>query len=122
MVFESLDKALAAAGVGVTTVHEAVDIDFFKTVVLRDVAERIEMVERRVNATVAGKSHKMDGLAVVAGIGERIYDFRVGENRAVLACLVDFHKVLIDHATGTDIEVSHFRVAHLAVGKTDVFT
>ncbi len=31
-----------------------------------------------------------------------------------------FTKVLVDDAPGADIEVAHLRIAHLAVGQTDV--
>ena len=39
---------------------------------------------------------------------------------AALAGLVDLYEVLIDNASGTDVEVSNLGVAHLTVRKTNV--
>ena len=72
MGFELLDESFSAAGVGVTTVHEAVDIYFLESVFRGYVAESEEMGERRVDATVAGQAHEVDGLVMVAGIGESV--------------------------------------------------
>ena len=40
--------------------------------------------------------------------------------RAVRDCVSDAHEVLLDDAARADVQVSHLRVAHLALGQTDV--
>ena len=62
----------------------------------------------------------MELLAVLLGIRIGADDAFVLEDRTVLACAVDLHEVLVDNATGADVEVSHLRVAHLSVGQTYV--
>ena len=74
-----------------------------------------------MHATVGGQSHQVELFALLLGVAISGLHLRVLHDRAVLAGAVDFHKVLINNASGTYIEVSHFRVAHLSVGKTHVF-
>ena len=116
------DESLAALGVGVAAVHEAVyEGALGHAVFAGDVNEFEEVVERRVNAAVGGEAHEVDALAVFLGIGIGANDFGILENGTVGAGAVDFHQVLVDDAASTDIEVAHLRVAHLSVGQTDIF-
>jgi hypothetical protein len=52
MLLKFLDEAFAAAGVGVATVHEAMEKHFVEFIFGSDVAEGENMVERRVYAAV----------------------------------------------------------------------
>ena len=63
MGLDFLNEAFAGMGIGVTAVHEAVDIDFLEAIVLGYVAESEEMVERRVDASVGGEAHEVDRIA-----------------------------------------------------------
>ena len=114
-------KPLPERGVGVTAVHEAVEIYVLEVILLGDVAEREDMLERGVYAAVGCQAHEVHGLAGVLGVGECVLDFGILKDGTVGDGLVDFHEVLIDHAACADVEVSYFRVAHLAVGQADVF-
>ena len=51
---------------------------------------------------------------------ERCLDLGVLQDRIVAAGAVDLHQILVDHAAGADIEVPDLRIAHLAVGQSDV--
>ena len=118
-----LDEALAALGVGITTVHEAVDEGAFADAIfLGDVAELEEVFQRRVYATVGGQTHEVDTFAVLLGVGEGGNDFLVLQDAAVGTGAVDFYQILVNDASGADIEVSHFGVAHLSVGQAHVLT
>ncbi len=64
----------------------------------------------------------MYGLTAFLRIFEGADDFWIVQYGAVFDSLVDFYKILIDHAAGADVEVAYFGVAHLSVGKTYVFT
>ena len=74
-----------------------------------------------MHATVGAEAHEVQLLARLLGVGIGSLHLRVLHNRIVLAGAVDLHKVLIDNATGTDVQVTHLRVAHLSVGQTHVF-
>ena len=71
-------------------------------------------------ATGGGEAHEVELLAVVTGIAVSLHNLRVLEDVAALAGLVDLYEVLIDNASGTDVEVSHLGVTHLTVRKTNV--
>ena len=66
-----------------------------------------EMIERRVHTTIRGKSHEVELLIVLLGIGIGSLHLRIVFNGAILAGTVDFHQVLINNATSTDIEMPH---------------
>ena len=55
-------------------------------------------------------------LAVLFRIRKCLDDFGILQNRVVAAGAGDFHD-----APGTDIEVTHFGIAHLSLGQADVF-
>ena len=78
------------------------------------------MIERRVNAAITCQSHEMQLLAVLLSVSVCSHDLRILHDRAVLAGAVNLHEILIYDASGSDIEVSYLRVAHLSVGKTYV--
>ena len=115
------DESLSALRVSVAAVHEAVyESLVFQSVGLADFNEFEKVVERRVHAAIGGQSHEVQFLAVFLGIGIGTYDFGILEDGTVGAGTVDFYQVLVYDASGTDVEVSHFRVAHLSVGQTNV--
>ena len=120
VVLQLLDKALTAARIGITTVHKAVNKGVLDTVLLRDVAQSEEVVERRVNATVRYQTHKVNIHAISLSILERCNDLLVLHNRTIGCRAVDLHQILINDATCTNIEVTHLRVTHLTVGQTNV--
>ncbi len=80
------------------------------------------MLERRMDTTIGNQSHEMDADTPLFCILERRNDFGILQYRIVAASAVDFHQILIDDTTGTDIEVSDLRVAHLSLGQTHVLT
>ena len=121
VLLELLDKALAAVRVGITAVHEAVHVGLVGHAVFAgDVAQFEEVLERRVHAAVRGQAHEVDADAVGAGVLERLDHLGILQDRVVTAGPVDLHEVLVDHAAGTDVEVSDLRVAHLSVGQSDI--
>ena len=73
-----------------------------------------------MHAAVGGESHEVEALAGLAGIAVGCHDAGILHDGVVADGAVDFHQVLIDHATGSDVEVTHLGVAHLTVGKTHV--
>ena len=73
-------------------------------------------------ATVRSQPHKVNTLSVFFCIRESRNDFRIFQDAIVSTCTIDFYQILINYASGTDIQVTYFRVTHLSVGQTYVFT
>ena len=73
-----------------------------------------------VYATRGHQTHDVHGLALGHGSVDSLGQLDVLEEVAVLDVLGDAGQLLIDDATGTDIGVAHFGVAHLAVRQTHV--
>ena len=73
-------------------------------------------------ATVGSQSHEMNALSVFFRVRESRNDFGVLQDAVVSTCAVDFHQILINHTSGTNVEVTYFRVTHLSVGQTYVLT
>ena len=85
------------------------------TVLLGDIAQFEQVVQRAVHPSVRQQPHEMHLLAVLLSISKCLHDLRVLQDRVVATGDIDLHEVLIDHAARTDIEVSYLRIAHLAV-------
>ncbi len=68
MVCQTLDETLSAAGVGVAAIHEAVQVNIFKTVFLGNVTQSLDMLKRRVHTTGRGQPHQMERLTVFLAI------------------------------------------------------
>ena len=120
LVGHLLDESLATLGVRVATVHEAVDIGMGDAILARDFYQLEEVLEAAVYAAVTGQSHQVDVLAVYLGILVCRHHFGVLHDAAIGTGAVDLHQVLIHNTSGTDVEVSHLRVAHLSVGQSHV--
>ena len=73
-----------------------------------------------MNAAVGGQTHEVYALAVLLCVGVSIYHFGVAQDGAVSTCAVDFYQVLVNDATGADLQVAHFGVTQLSVGQTHV--
>ena len=122
VLLELGDKALAALRVSVTAVHEAVDEDFVQLILVGDVAESEEVLQRAVHAAVAGEAHEVYATARLLSAGESSDHLGVLHDGAVGDGAIDFHEVLIDHASGANVQVAHLTVAHLSVGQSDVLS
>ena len=121
MFLDHADEVDTAVGVGVATVHEAVEVYFLELVAFGDVAEGKDVLERRVYAAVRCKAHEVHGLTGFGAVFKGTLYFRVLENRTGGDSFVDFNEVLVYDSTGTDVEVADFAVAHLSVGQTYIF-
>ena len=121
LALELLEEALAAARVGVATVHKGVDVNLLQAVFLRDAEELIHVLQGGVHAAVGGEAHQVEllagGLDIVV---DRLY-LGVLEEFMVTDGHVDLDEVLVDHAAGAQVHVADLGVAHLPVRQTDVF-
>ena len=62
----------------------------------------------------------MQALAVLFGIFVSSHHLRILHDGAIGASTVNLHQVLINDASGTDVQVTYLRVTHLSVGQTHV--
>ena len=102
-----LDEALTALWVGITAVHETVNVCILQTIFLRNLNQLVEVVERRVHAASRGKTHQVELLACLLSIAVSVDDFLILQNITAFASLVDLNEVLIYHTTCADIEVTY---------------
>ena len=118
-----LNEALARARVGVATIHETMyERAVGNAVFCTDFHQFEEVVQRRVHATCGGQAHQMHFLSRFLRVAVSSNNLRVLEDAVVAAGDVDFHEVLIDHASCADVEVPDLGVAHLSVGQAYALT
>ena len=106
--------------VNVAAIHKGVDANGLDAMLGSHLDQGLDMVHVRMNAAGAHKAHEVKGLAFGLDIVHSLDEDLVLGDGAVLDGIVDARKLLEDDAAGTDIEVTHLRVAHLAIGKAHV--
>jgi hypothetical protein len=74
-----------------------------------------------VDAARRQQAHDVDAPAAFASTFHGVEQGGVAGETAVLDCLADASQLLVDDATGTDIEVSDLGIAHLTIGQADRF-
>ena len=120
MLLQISDEPLARPRIGITPIHEAVHIAVLDVVLLGDVDEFQQVVQRGMNATRGSQAHQVQALAIGLGIAVGRLDLRVLQDGIVGTGAVDLHQVLIDDAPGADVQVARLRVSHLSVGQPHV--
>ena len=75
-----------------------------------------------MNTTIGSQSHEVNILTVFFSIRESRNNSRILHNTIVGTCAVNLYQILIYDTSGTDIEVTYFRVPHLTVGQTYILT
>src|SRR5436853_3055022 len=93
--------------------------DVRNSTLFREIDQRIEVLVRCMYAAVTDQPHQVERPAVafdfVAGFNER----RSVEEARILDRRIDANKVLHDHATGAEIQMTYFAVSHLSFRQTD---
>ena len=117
-----LNETFTTLRVSITAIHKAMDESIFDAIFFRYITEFEQMVKRAVYTTIGSQSHEVDIFTIFFGIRESRNDFRILHNAVVGTSSVDFHQILINNTSGTDIEMTYFRVAHLSVGQTYILT
>ena len=112
-------EALTAVRVGVTAVHDAVQVDILCAHVLSHFQHAEPVVGVAVDTAGADQTHQVDGLALVDGSLHVLDQHGVLEHLAVLDGLGDKGQLLVDDAARAHVGVADLRVAHLAIGQAD---
>jgi hypothetical protein len=72
----------------------------------------------RVYSSVRDKADVVYILILFLSVGKCVVQYRVGVQFFIFDRFINPNEILIDHATGSDVHVTHFGVAHLAVRQT----
>ena len=96
------------------------DANGLDTVLGSHLDQSLDVVHVRMNTARAHKAHEVESLAVSLDVVHSLDEDLVLGDGAVLDGVVDARKLLEHDAAGTDVEVAHLGVAHLAIGKTHV--
>ena len=97
------------------------DINLVKSLLLGHTEEFVHMGKGAVHTAVGGKAHEVEFLAALLYIIENSLDLGVLEELMVPAGHIDLDKILINDPSCAEVRMTHLRVTHLAVRKTDVF-
>ena len=89
--------------VSVTSVHEAMNVNILEVVLLSNLNQLEEVVERRVNTTCRGQTHQVKLLTCLLCIAICINDTLVLQDVTCLTCFVNLYEVLINNTTCTYI-------------------
>ena len=73
-----------------------------------------------MHAAIRSQAHKVDALAVLFSVLVSRNNLGIFQDAVVGAGTIDFHKVLINNTSGTNVKVSYLRVTHLSVRQTNV--
>src|SRR5690606_301071 len=112
-----LQKAKTAFRVSVATVHECMHKQVLYAFAMRNRNEAFQVRYVGMYPAVGDETDEVHLLALGVRISERLVEYGVIVQFALLDGLVDLYKILVNNATGADIHVTDFRVSHLPFGK-----
>ncbi len=108
-----------AAWRGVATIEKCVHIDLLRATPGGQLRHGVDMLLVAVHAAGRQQAEDMHG---TTGVHRQVHGIGEGgiiEEGAGLDGTADAGELLVDHAPGTQIEMSHLRVAHLVAGQSD---
>ena len=117
---QQFDGALRALGRRVAAVEEGVQVDLLGTAPSCQLGHGDQVVLMAVHAAIGQQAEDVHGLAAGGGLVHGGADVRVLEEVAVADGLGHASEVLIHHATGAEVHVADFRVAHLPIRQADI--
>lgn len=98
---------------GIAPVQESVQINFFQAIAGGHFQHGKDMIFVAVHASRREQSHNVQCASALPGQFNRFAQRGVGIKAAILNIHIDPAQILIHHAPGADVEMPHFRVAHL---------
>ena len=122
MILQFLDKTFPALGIGVAPVHKTMNESLLHPKLFCQITKGKKVIQGTVHAPIGYQTHEMHLLPVLASVSERFHDLRILSYRMVTASPVDFHQVLIDNPSRTDIQMPHLGISHLPVRQTYIFS
>ena len=98
------------------------EIDFLGAAIHRQLDHGVDLLLMAMHATGGEQAEDMHRLVVGDGCVHRFSEGLVAEERTGLDGTADAGKFLVDNAPGTQIQVTHLGVAHLAGGQAHLGT
>src|SRR5690242_20556108 len=98
------------------------DIYVIESFLLADIDDGHQVVDMAVYAPIADQTQQMQGFALGPGATDGVQQYLVFGKRAVPDAYVDTLQLLIDDPAGTEVQVSYFRIAHLAFRQAYCFS
>ena len=103
---------------GVPSVEKPVYGDLSHAVARRQRERPFQMAIKRVHAAGANQPHEVQGPAPLFHAGTQLYQRRDPEELATLHLVRYPDNVLRHHPASAQVQVAHFTVTHLAIGKS----
>ena len=122
MLLQFGDKTETTARITVAAVGKGMDINFRELVGFADIRQCFEMIDMRMHTAIAHQAEQVQGFVVFLCITDGCQQGGVVGQRTVAYGYIDALQFLVNDTAGTQVEVTHFRIAHLPVGQTDQFT
>ena len=120
MFLQLTDKTLSTLRVRVPTVHKAMNESLLDPELLRQIAQGEHVIQRAMYSPVRNQSHEMHLFPVLLGIIKRLHDLRVLGNGMIPTSPVNLHQILVNHPSGSNIQMPDFGIPHLTVGQPDI--
>ncbi len=121
VLLQFVHKTRAAFRIAVAAVGERLYEASWRAPFFYNIDQCLEVVDVRVHAAVADEADEVDGFIIGFGIIDGCQQRFVVVQFAFAHGFIDACQFLPHDAAGADIEVTHFRVAHLAFGQAHVF-
>ena len=121
-VLQLFNKLFAGSWRNVTTVHEAMNIYFGKSMFFSQFQQAVQMFDMAVYAAVGQQSHQMQGRVVLLAIFDCRKQSFVFEEVAILNRFCNAGQLLINDAASADVGVSNLGVAHLTIRQANIQT
>src|SRR6266853_6997108 len=104
----------------VASVHEGVNEDPLDFILLGHLEQRMKMSLIRVHAAIRDQAEQMELTSTGSRVLHAIEQHRMFEELTILDHQLDAGRIHVDHAPGSNVQMSYFTVAHLIVRQTDV--
>ena len=118
-VLQGLQRLSGASRRRVATVEECMDMDIFQARAHCHFQHGVDMCLVTVYAAGRKQTQNMQCRPALLGRLHGLDQRQVGIKAAIFYGQIDLGQILVHHASGADVQMAHFRVAHLAVGQAD---
>ena len=119
LVLQRLQRGCGAARRCIAAVEECVDENLFQSGARRQFQHGVDVQLVAVHAAGGEQPHDVQRRADLFGCLDCFDQRGIGKEAAVLDGQIDLGQILVHHASGADVQMAHFRIAHLPLGQTD---
>ena len=113
-----MQEAESTFGITIAPISKGMDVRFGQALFFHDVNQSFEVIDVGVNTSVRNQPHDVEWLTIVFGIFYGIEQHWIVVQFVLSYGFIDAGQFLVHYASGTNIEVAYFRVAHLPIGQS----